>query len=365
VTLLEARSRAGGRIHTISSPDDVPIELGAEFIHGRNELLGEIINSANRRTCGVPDRHLRLIDDELVEDPRFWERLSSALGKIDTASTDQSVASWLKHSDFPPELRQQVLDFAEGFHGGPGERMGIQGIAKAEAASAREDGQCAFRVLSGYSAVVNWLTAQALSKNVRAHFRSVVRIVRWESDRARVVFEPELPEKERVIEQMEMGHALRITLQFRQRFWPDNLGFIHSDHEWLPTWWSHDAHPIITGWAGGPRADCLGNEDSSTILSEAFGALDRLFRLGRDDLAELLVDNWHHNWSRDVFSCGAYSYAVVGGAELPRALAQPIEGTLFFAGEATNNTGSLGTVHGAIATGYRAAQEIISSLKNS
>ncbi|MCI0613953.1 FAD-dependent oxidoreductase, partial [bacterium] len=36
VTVLEARDRIGGRIYTYhDAPNEVPIELGAEFIHGR------------------------------------------------------------------------------------------------------------------------------------------------------------------------------------------------------------------------------------------------------------------------------------------------------------------------------------------
>jgi len=66
-----------------------------------------------------------------------------------------------------------------------------------------------------------------------------------------------------------------------------------------------------------------------------------------------------HNWRGDPFSRGSYSYMPVGGLEAPAALAEPVEDTLFFAGEATNTAGHSGTVHGAIASGIRAAQEII------
>jgi uncharacterized protein with NAD-binding domain and iron-sulfur cluster len=41
-------------------------------------------------------------------------------------------------------------------------------------------------------------------------------------------------------------------------------------------------------------------------------------------------------------------------------LAEPIADTLYFAGEATNGDGNSGTMHGAIATGYRAAAEVLS-----
>jgi Flavin containing amine oxidoreductase len=42
-----------------------------------------------------------------------------------------------------------------------------------------------------------------------------------------------------------------------------------------------------------------------------------------------------------------------------RELAEPIKDTLFFAGEATESEGRHATVHGAIATGHRAASEVL------
>jgi hypothetical protein len=58
-------------------------------------------------------------------------------------------------------------------------------------------------------------------------------------------------------------------------------------------------------------------------------------------------------------SLGAYSYVPVGAITAPIRLAEPVADTLFFAGEATNSDGHSGTVHGAIATGYRAADELL------
>jgi monoamine oxidase len=70
----------------------------------------------------------------------------------------------------------------------------------------------------------------------------------------------------------------------------------------------------------------------------------------------------HHDWSRDVFARGAYSYVLAGGTDAASALARPVRGTLFFAGEATDVEGRTGTVHGAIATGYRAAALAVRAL---
>ena len=50
---------------------------------------------------------------------------------------------------------------------------------------------------------------------------------------------------------------------------------------------------------------------------------------------------------------------MVGGVKASDVLARPIKGTLYFAGEATAPDGRIGTVDGAMASGLRAARQII------
>ena len=74
-----------------------------------------------------------------------------------------------------------------------------------------------------------------------------------------------------------------------------------------------------------------------------------------------MIGTHTHNWHANPFARGAYSYVMVNGLDAVQTLAAPVERTLFFAGEATNTAGHTGTVHGAIATGQRAAREILSA----
>jgi monoamine oxidase len=76
----------------------------------------------------------------------------------------------------------------------------------------------------------------------------------------------------------------------------------------------------------------------------------------------LLEAAYFHDWQNDPFSRGAYSYGKVGADGAQQELSHPVEDTLFFAGEATDTTGHNGTVHGAIASGRRAAREIVDSV---
>jgi monoamine oxidase len=66
-----------------------------------------------------------------------------------------------------------------------------------------------------------------------------------------------------------------------------------------------------------------------------------------------------HDWQRDPFARGASSYVLVGGERARQTLATPVDGVLWFAGEATAAGGEGGTVAGALQSGMRAARRIV------
>jgi monoamine oxidase len=128
----------------------------------------------------------------------------------------------------------------------------------------------------------------------------------------------------------------------------------------MPTWWTLlPVHaPVITGWTGGTRAEAWRQADAAARLAGALRTLSRMLRTDETTLAAEL-ESWHtHDWHADPFSRGAYSYVRAGGMEAQRRFGEPVEDTLYFAGEAVNAEGHAGTVHGAMATGERAARLI-------
>jgi monoamine oxidase len=119
---------------------------------------------------------------------------------------------------------------------------------------------------------------------------------------------------------------------------------------------------LLVGWVGGPKAAALAAEESETIADRALGGLATQLDMQRRDLDALEVEHWYHDWEHDPYARGAYSYGLVNAVDAPRALAAPVAGRLFFAGEATDAEGRSGTVHGAIASGRRAADEVRAAL---
>src|SRR3954464_9604292 len=96
VTLIEATNRLGGRIHTIAGNQNVPIELGAEFVHGKAPALWKFIRAAKLKTHTVPDRHWILKNGTLDEDTNFWDELAEVTEQIDPKAHDLSFSSFLQ-----------------------------------------------------------------------------------------------------------------------------------------------------------------------------------------------------------------------------------------------------------------------------
>src|SRR5262249_51562166 len=141
---------------------------------------------------------------------------------------------------------------------------------------------------------------------------------------------------------LEFGAAARIVMRFRRPVWEDNpelrdAGFLHVDDPWIGVWWTSlpVRAPVITGWLGGPRGESA-PRDPAQRAPLAIGSLARLIGTDPGKVAAELVA-WHaHNWSTDPFSLGAYSYVGVGGVGAQRRFGEPVEDTVYFAGEAVD-----------------------------
>jgi monoamine oxidase len=117
--------------------------------------------------------------------------------------------------------------------------------------------------------------------------------------------------------------------------------------------------PILNGWSAGPRAVELVKKSDEEVKRAALSALADILEWTLAEMDAEVVETYFHNWSQDPFAQGAYSYIRVGGMDSLRTLAQPIADTLYFAGEAIDTAWNTGAVHGALASGNRAAESIL------
>jgi monoamine oxidase len=185
---------------------------------------------------------------------------------------------------------------------------------------------------------------------------------------AAVRFSPSLPpDKRRAIAALAVGDVVKVAARFAAPPWERHeqrlgpLRMVHARPAAIPTWWRPLPHegPMLIGWAGGPAATALSGRPPEQIARRALTSLARV--LDADTLPPA-AQAWRVvDWARDPFAAGAYSWVPVGAGAAPAVLAAPVADTLFFAGEATQIGGAGGTVHGALGTGYRAADEILLS----
>jgi monoamine oxidase len=414
--VVEARDRSGGRIWTHREAGRPPIELGAEFIHGRAAEFDDVLEAASLTRLDIAGRRFRAGTQQLRPLDDFWERLDRVMRRLDgRARRDRSFQDFLDDKPGGRRLaadRRLARQYVEGFHGAD-PRL-ISALVLAESGSPGDDAheRRLGRIIDGYDRVIEWLAAPFAD---RIRFCSPVTAIHWgpgvvsaaiadsAADEQRSIdaraaiitvpvgvlqgsrdasgpirFVPELRQKQEALSKLARGSAIRVVLQFKNRFWSsdqfanrhrveelETMNFIHGTDKDFPTWWTAYPAlvPILVGWCGGPRARELSNLSTHEIVERAIDALARQLRLHRRRLHGLVTGSWTHDWENDPYARGVYSYQVVGGQLASAALARPIRRTLFFAGEATDTKGATGTVHGAIASGRRAAAQVMRALE--
>lgn len=416
VRVLEARERIGGRVHTLHPPDArLPIELGAEFVHGAAEQVVRVAREAGLVLLEVGSHRREATANALRPLEGFWDRLDRVMRRLDAErEPERTFAEFLATRPGGARLardRTLARRFVTGFHAADVRRIGERALADGGSPGDDPQERRMRRLLAGYGGVPRALAAD-LDDSIR--LGHVVRRVVWapggvrvectspsgaalDPVRARcvivtlpigvlqaappltgaVAFDPEPAGVRVALATLASGSVTRVTLQFDEPFWEDdatvsrraggplpNLSFVHGRGEEFPVWWTtHPAHePLLVGWTGGPAAAQLARLRGDALIERAIAALSRNFGPSVARLRRRVRSTWHHDWEHDPFARGAYSYALVGGHDAARRLARPVRGTLFFAGEATDTEGSTGTVHGAIASGERAAKQVLKSL---
>jgi monoamine oxidase len=120
---------------------------------------------------------------------------------------------------------------------------------------------------------------------------------------------------------------------------------------------------VLVGWTGGPSAEKLAGMSPQLVFEQAVKSLAKFFGCSGEAMSRAIVDWRMHDWTADPLTRGAYSYSVAAMENLPQQMARPVNRTLFFAGEALADALELGTVHGALSSGERAAGEILGVLR--
>jgi monoamine oxidase len=179
--------------------------------------------------------------------------------------------------------------------------------------------------------------------------------------------EPALPQRTEAASRVRTGSVAKVVLEFRRRFWESRedmkkMAFLFWPEGRFPTLWTGPAdYATLNVWAGGPRAAALCGLSDDDVVRDAIESAAGAMHLDVAELEKHLVRAHFHNWMRDPFARGAYTYVGVGGADAHKMLARPAGDSLFFAGESTIGGGYNATMEGAVRSGYRAAHELLAA----
>jgi monoamine oxidase len=409
VCLLEGRDRLGGRILTRHEPNlAVPLELGAEFVHGRPAATLEWLGRRNVALIDAPDTRWVRRGTSLHAAERVFDDLRAALQRIPRPRRDLPFGEFVRGpagKRLTPRLREFALMLVEGFDAADAARVSTLGVLDEWCGEGAADAPT-FRPQHGYGSLVDALAGTLDPKYVHLRLNTIVREVRWREGRVAidatlhgravaiaapraivtlplgilqlpqqapnaVRFVPPLTAKHKALAGLATGPVIKVLLQFRRPFWEEldegryrDAAFFHAPRAAFPTFWTMLPLrvPVLAAWAAGPAAARLSGVGEARVLQAAFECLTAIFAGGVDPYS-CFEGAYLHDWQADPFACGAYSYVVAGGRRACAELAKPLRRTLFFAGEAAETGGESGTVAGAVASGRRAATQLLAACR--
>jgi monoamine oxidase len=396
--LLEGSDRIGGRLYTVRRPGwQLPIELGAEFVHGR---------PAPTLALGAGAVHLTHVAEQRVRGgrspqpmPDVWQRFAEILEPACDSPEYESVAGFLERTQVAEPERELVRMIVEGYHAADLHDVSARVIGVDARAVGGDFKQ--YRTSTGYDAVLAELEHGLSHGPCQVELLTRVRRVAWSRGKVEILadahgqpleiaarccvvttslgvlrsapddggieFKPTPAAFATALPLLGMGHVLRVVLRFARAPWiaaerGHEINFVHAPEAPFATLWreARAEQEQVTAWAGGPQALRLSSLDEPGRLDAALCSLAGA--VGSDVIScrRALIEAHCHDFNRDPFTRGAYSYVRPGGEEAAKALAIPCEDTLFFAGEALDQQYP-GTVAGALGSGEHAARQVLAS----
>jgi monoamine oxidase len=405
VVVLEARDRIGGRVWTRQESGlSIPVELGAEFIHGRAEPTLTLLDRAGIPAVDCGGSHWDADHGALKPRDAVFPEIQRAMRRISRLKRDLSFEEFLDttlKSSLSPRARRFARRMVEGFDAADPALASARAIAEEWAGEVTVTAE-QFRPLSGYGPLLGYLDRKAAGSGAELRLHSVVESLRWERgavavegsvlgqpfriDAARVVstlplavlqappgslgavaFSPRVAVKDKYLQVLVSGSVVKVALRFRIPFWEkleaarcQDAAFFHAQGTPFRTFWTAlpVRAPLLIAWVGGPPAQVLAGRAAPLLVDAALASVKTAFG-ARVVASGHFEAGYVHDWQSDPYALGAYSYVGVDGAQARKALAQPVADTLYFAGEATDFGGEAATVAGALQSGMRAARLIL------
>jgi monoamine oxidase len=393
VTILEARERCGGRIHSLPVQEfGYPAEGGAEFIHGAAPVTRALVREARLSLSPSGGTRWSARSGALSRDegpPAHADRFYQALVKL---QADLPIAEFLATHFAGPDyanLRRSITRMVEGYDAADPSRASTLALRDEWMGEGRGRQH---RIVEGYGALIEFLASECRKHGAAIHLGAVVTAIEAAGGRiaarcrdgtvveadaviltvplpllSEITLPPAARKKVASSADIGFGNVVKILLRFATAWWAHqggrdlaDLSFLFSNAT-VPTWWTqHPAgYPVLTGWFAGPKADRVASLTEAELVDMGLASLAEIFELPRDRVKGHLVTARAINWGNDPFARGAYSYATPKTREALAALAKTDGDTVLFSGEALYAGPDMGTVEAALASGQETARMIL------
>jgi monoamine oxidase len=375
--VLEARDRVGGRGYTIQAAPDVVFDVGCGWLHSADEnsfvKIAEELNFEIDKS--LPPWRERAVGKAFPQAERddFLRALDAFYDRAEQAalnSRDCPASDYLE----PGNRWNPMIDAISTYvNGAELDRVSILDM------DAYEDTNINWRVRRGYGALMAAYGASLpLALNCKVTLidhsgkqlrietslgtltasKAIVTVPTNLIAQEMIRFHPALPAKLEAAAGLPLGLADKVTLALEE---PTDLpkdGNLRAATMRTAMGTYHlrpFGQPCIEGFFGGRFAKELEDAGDGAIAAHS---IDEIVSILGSDYRRKLKPLKESRWAHDPFARGSYSHALPGHADKRAVLAAPVDGRLFFAGEATSPN-FFSTAHGARDSGERAAREVL------
>jgi monoamine oxidase len=378
VLLVEARERLGGRAWTRDN-SGYPLDLGCGWLHSadRNEwrLVAERQGLAVDRT--PPPWSKPSLNFKSGEQSEFGRAMNELFARLDAFPDDAPDVSASRFVDANGRwfgLMNAVSTYISGVE--------LDGVSARDLSRYADTG-VDWRILEGYGRLI-----AGHGSNLPVRLGCPVRRIdhtgrklKLETTqgvlvaRAAVIalpasllapgdisFDPPLNDKREAAAGLPLGLAdkLYLSLADPEDFKIDSRSFGRTNSPATGAYHFRPlGRPVIEAYFGGKLARELEAAGEAAFFDFALSELTGLFG---QSFARRIKSVELHMWGKDPFARGSYSYAVPGKSDCRAELAEPVDGRLFFAGEACSRH-DFSTAHGAYRTGIQAAEQAAAALQ--
>lgn len=396
VVVLEGRERIGGRIWTSTQWPDLPLDLGASWIHGvkgnplttlANSLTARQVTTSYAKSITYSAKGKPLTKKEEAQLEALRKQLRKAIGKAQDEDKDRSLRqvadqvlkketegspitprllNFLLSSEFEQEYAGSANELSAHWHDSAKAFPGDDALFTEGYHTLTKHLAQGLTIRLGHVVQeIDWSQAPvrvATSHGELTADQVLVTLPLGVLKAGRVRFTPALPKaKQQAITGLGMGVLNKCYLRFSKAFWPSDIDWLEyispKPGEWTE-WVSFQRtlrQPVLLGFNAATQGRAIESCTDSQIVASAMTTLRTIYGKGIPEPVDYQITRW----ASDPFALGSYSFQPVGSRpSLRKELARPLNGKLFFAGEATEQN-YFSTAHGAYLSGLRAAKEIV------